>query len=383
MICEEIERQIQPDGSYVQHSLNYHRVMLDDMLWAIQLGALHGDPIPEVHPRLDAALAWLLAMIEPTTGGVPNYGSNDGALILPLSTCDYTDFRPVAQAAHRVLHGTRAFPPGPWDEQMLWLCGADSGTAPVEALRTRSGTRRAPNFEARQGGYYGATGPRSWLFTRIHSYRDRPTQADMLHVDLWYDGVNLLRDGGSFQYYCEHPGSISSNRRPDTIPLKSTVWIKCERGPSFLWFRWTEARLLDYAFSLDRQASFVAGEHYGYRRLPGRVVHRRSIFRALDTYVIIDDLLGSGTHEVTLRWRLAPLAGARRPGAGTRPSIPGNIPEHHLSYRLYDQNVSRRRGDAARGMGVAVLRRASAAAHFSHSGHDGTSRTPGDRGWAE
>ncbi|HVU88692.1 MAG TPA: alginate lyase family protein [Pirellulales bacterium] len=309
VICEEVARQIQPDGSYVQHSLNYHRVMLDDMLWAMQLGALHGDPIAEVHGPIGKALAWLLAMIEPTTGGVPNYGPNDGALILPLSTCDYTDFRPVAQAAHYVLHGTRAFPPGPWDEEMLWLCGAGSRAAPIEpAGHSAPGKRRAPQFQAPQGGYYTTTGPNSWLFTRIHSYHDRPTQADMLHVDLWYRGVNLLRDGGSFQYYCEQPWQhfFESTAGHNTVEVDELDQM--ERGPSFLWFRWTEARCLADAFSLDGQASFIAGEHYGYRRLPGRVVHRRSIFRAVDTYVIIDDLLGSGSHQVALRWRLAPLA---------------------------------------------------------------------------
>jgi hypothetical protein len=325
VICEEVARQIQPDGSYVQHSLNYHRVMLDDMLWAMQVGALHGDPMSEVHPRISAALDWLLAVVEPTTGGVPNYGANDGALILPLSTCDYTDFRPVAQAAHYVLHGKRAFPPGPWDEKMLWLCGPESASAPVDAPRSPSGTRRSPNFEARQGGYYGATGPRSWLFTRIHSYQDRPTQADMLHVDLWYDGVNLLRDGGSFHYYCEQPWQhfFESTAGHNTIEVDGQDQMI--RGPSFLWFRWTEARLVDYAFSLDRQASFIAGEHYGYRRLPGRVVHRRSILRAVDTYVIVDDLLGSGSHEVALRWRLAPFDWHEENGAWRAPLKNGDV----------------------------------------------------------
>ena len=150
VICEEVARQIQPDGSYVQHSLNYHRVMLDDLLWAMQLGRLHGDPLAEIRAPMGKALAWLLAMIEPSTGQVPNYGSNDGALILPLSTCDYTDFRPIAQAAHFALHGTRAFPPGPWDEQMVWLAGPESLQRALDAARSASPSA-PPNSRRRKG----------------------------------------------------------------------------------------------------------------------------------------------------------------------------------------------------------------------------------------
>ena len=305
VICDEVARQIQPDGSYVQHSLNYHRLMLDDLLWALQLGKLHGDGLPEIRSLMGKALDWLLAMIEPSSGRVPNYGPNDGAQVLPLSTCDYIDFRPVAQAAQFALRAPRAFPPGPWDEQMIWLC-PEAGGAGAEESRSATAKQR-PQFEAPDGGYYTTSGARSWLFTRIHSYRDRPCQADMLHVDLWYGSVNVFRDGGSFQYYCEQPWQhfFESTAGHNTVEVDAQDQM--ERGPSFLWFRWTQAKRLAYAFSLDGRATFVAGEHYGYRPLPGRMVHRRSILRIVDSYVIVDDLLGAGSHELTLRWRLAPL----------------------------------------------------------------------------
>ncbi len=199
VLLEELDRQIYADGSYVQNSLNYHRLMIDDVLWALRLGELHGQPMPEAAEKLQPALDWLLAMIDPKTGCVPNYGPNDGAWILPLCSCDYTDFRPVAQAAHYLLRGERCYAPGPWDEQMLWLGGAESLDAPMKEQR------RLAHFAAPDGGYYTTSGPRSWAFTRVHSYRDRPTQADMLHLDLWYDGVNVLRDGGSYHYYARPP----------------------------------------------------------------------------------------------------------------------------------------------------------------------------------
>ena len=335
VICEEVERQIYADGSYVQHSTNYHRVMMDDLLWAIGLGKLNGDALEEVHKPLGRALDWMLAMTDRGTGRVPNYGANDGALVLPLTTCDYTDFRPSAQAAHFLLRGRRAFPPGAWDEQMLWLCGPESLTS------AQGSSSRPVHFQASAGGYYTTGGPRSWLFTRIHSYRDRPNQADMLHVDLWYDGVNLLRDGGSYHYYASPPWQhfFESTAGHNTVEVDGQDQM--ERGPSFLWFRWTQARLLASEQSSDGRVSYFAGEHYGYRRLPGRVVHRRSIARVLDTYVIVDDLLGSESHELALRWRLAPADWQERDGAwqstvaGLPLSLRLEVPKG-CATRLYD-----------------------------------------------
>jgi hypothetical protein len=295
----ELRRQIYDDGSYVQHSLNYHRLMLDDVLWAGRLGELHDEPLSaEALERVERALRWLLEMIDPQSGRVPNYGNNDGALVLPLSTCDYLDFRPVAQAVHYLLHRKRCFAPGPWDEKLLWLFGPEALQAPMRGV-TRRGV-----FRADAGGYYTLKGPRSWGLVRCYSYRDRPGQADMLHFDLWYDGQNVLRDGGSYHYYCDapwqqyFPGTAAHN----TLEVDDVDQMI--RGPRFLWFRWTRARLNRFAIAADGRLAYFEGEHYGYTRLPGRVIHRRAICRIDDTYIVLDDVLGTGNHTLTLRWRL-------------------------------------------------------------------------------
>ena len=305
----ELLRQIYADGSYVQHSLNYHRVMLDDALWGVRLTQLAGQPLPPAAlERLNLALDWLLEMIEPTTGGVPNYGANDGALVLPLSTCDYADFRPTAQALHVLLRGGRVCADGPWDESAVWLSGP--GAAATEATPRN----RTADFAAEQGGYYALSGSRSWGLLRCHSYRDRPGQADMLHFDLWYDGVNILRDAGTFHYFTRPPWQhyFESTAAHNTITVDGADQM--ERGPRFLWLRWIRSRLLHRACSDDGRVSCVVGEHYGYTRLPGRVVHRRLICRINDAYVIIDDVLGGGRHELTLRWRLADVAWTEQAG---------------------------------------------------------------------
>ena len=234
----ELKRQIYQDGSYVQHSMNYHRVMLDDVLWAARLAELCGRPLPaSALDQVRRALDWLLAMIEPASGRVPHYGPNDGALILPLSTCDYLDYRPVAQAVHYLLHREPVFAAGPWDEKALWLFG------PGAVARRAAQPPRRESIRARSGGYFTFAGPQSWAFTRCHTYRDRPTDADMLHVDLWYGPENVLRDAGSYHYYCREPWQhyFHSTAAHNTIVIDDADQM--HKGPRFLWLRWTRARV--------------------------------------------------------------------------------------------------------------------------------------------
>jgi len=61
------------------------------------------------------------------------------------------------------------------------------------------------------------------------------------------------------------------------------------------------AALLRFATRDD--AGLAVGEHYGYARRPGGVVHRRSVLRAGDDlWVIADALLGEGLHDARLQW---------------------------------------------------------------------------------
>ena len=81
-------------------------------------------------------------MLDPASGEVPNLGANDGALILPLSSAEFNDFRPTVQAAARAFLRT-GLPPGDWDELSVWLGlpssthTADSAAYAADHLRSR------------------------------------------------------------------------------------------------------------------------------------------------------------------------------------------------------------------------------------------------------
>ncbi|MBR5626400.1 MAG: hypothetical protein IKW74_02115, partial [Thermoguttaceae bacterium] len=187
-LIQEVNRQIYKDGSFVQNSMNYHRVMLDDLLWGL---VLLKEEIPEsVCRKIELATNWLAAFVNPLNGRVPNYGANDGAQVLPLSCCDYLDYRPVLQAAWFACYHKKFFESGPWDEKLHWLFNPErqeqDNASPSEDVVLRTPSCR----EFGAGGYYILRSKQSWGFTRCHTFKNRPGEPDMLHFDLWYQGRN-------------------------------------------------------------------------------------------------------------------------------------------------------------------------------------------------
>ena len=129
------------------------------------------------------------------SGQLPNYGANDGALPAILSMCDRSDFRPILQAASYAVRGELVYPPGPWDEETAWLFGADALTAPMRLHSPKSSWRKESGQVVMRGHERG-----TFVTLRCGPVRDRYSQMDMLHIDLWWRGQNLLADAGTFSY---------------------------------------------------------------------------------------------------------------------------------------------------------------------------------------
>lgn len=293
VFVQELMRQVYEDGTYVQNSMNYHRVMLHLCLWVVRLTDLNGQPLgQEVRNRVARATEFLTAMMNPESGRVPNYGDNDGALVLPLTACDYVDYRPTIQAANYLATGRGVVPPGPWDESLVWLFGRVSlGCARIEY---RPAARRFDD-----GGYYVLRRADTWCLIRCHSYRDRPGHLDMLHTDLWHQGVNVLIDAGSYRYFCpEAPGAsryFRGLRAHNTVEVDDQEPMRL--ASHFLWVPWPKARCLQHGPDLFR------GENCAYARAPWRVLHRREVRLAGDSAVhISDEFEGNGQHEIAVRW---------------------------------------------------------------------------------
>lgn len=292
----EVLRQTYADGSYVQQSMNYHRVMLHDCLWAWRLAELNGTPLSsDVRARIGAAAEFLFEMMDVPSGSVPNYGANDGALVLPLSSEGYRDYRDTIGAAMLIATRRRVLPAGPWDEAMVWLGGA-------EAMEGAPSIRHPAARRFDVGGYYTLRTGRTWAMIRCHRYVDRPGHVDMLHLDLWHNGVNVLRDSGTYRYYA--PREPGMDKYFKDIAAHNTVQVggggPLELVSRFIWLPWPDGRCTRHS-----AGSFV-GEHDAYARPPWNVLHRRSVDASItDRWIVTDELVGTGEQLLTLRWHLA------------------------------------------------------------------------------
>ncbi len=288
---------IYPDGSFSQHSVNYHRVMLQDYVWSLRLGELLGHTLsPELHGRVQRATQWLYLIQDESSGQVPRYGHNDGALVLPLSTCDYQDFRPSLQAAYYATGKTCCYGDGPWNEELLWLFGPEALTAGVVPPERT-------DLHANDGGYYTLRSAQGFAFTRCGSFRHRPAHADLLHVDLWWRGQNVARDAGTYSYNAPAPWTNPFAHSPFHNTVTVDNLDQMERVNRFLWLPWATGQRCRSEQSPQKIIAYWEGEHDGYQRLPMPVTYRRGILRlGEEWWMVIDTLWSNGPHHYRLHW---------------------------------------------------------------------------------
>jgi len=296
---EELARNlIYDDGSFSQHSFNYHRLMLHDYLWALRLADLNEQPFSsELKERINRAAVLLYQVQDNRTGRLPNYGHNDGSLILRLNNCDYNDFRPIVQAIYYLCNETRCYDNGPWDEDLLWLFGQDAISAPVDNIDVR-------NVKADNGGYYTFRNDNSFVFCRCGSFRHRPGQADMTHVDLWWKGQNIALDPGTYSYNYNSPPLCNNSLSQTACHNVATVdgCDQMDKVGRFMWLPWIESQVV---VERNTPVLYWEIEENSYQRLKSSVDHRRAIIGlGEDTWLILDRLTSSSQHLYRLHWLL-------------------------------------------------------------------------------
>jgi len=275
-----LQEQISPDGSYTQNSTNYHRLMLQLALWLNLLAAVQDEKLPaNTLEKLTASTRWLLDLVDPHTGFVPNLGPNDSAYLLLLSSTEQTDYRPVLQAASLAFLGKTAFQQGIWDEMAVWLAPPLARSPELPAVTPRS------------TGLLVLRPPESstWAYLRAAQFTNRPGHADQLQLDLWWQGWNLAQDAGTYLYNAPPPwdNSLANTAVHNTVMIDGQEQMT--RAGRFLWLDRAQARVLEYQPEpVDGQIWAVA-QHDGYRRLS--ILHRRKVLWNGECWLVEDELV--------------------------------------------------------------------------------------------
>lgn len=286
---------IEEDGTFSQYSVTYHRVMLDTYAFAevwrryFELPAFSG----MLQSRLAAATTWLIQLVDPVNGDVPNIGANDGARILAMSDTDYRDFRPSAQLAAALYLNEKAYTSGHLvDQALIWLA--------IELPKRNMAAPPSHSFDG--GGLHVLRHGRAVAYLRYPRFRFRPSQADALHLDFWVDGVNILRDGGTYSYNV----TDNDNRYFGGAASHNLVEFdgrdQMPRLGRFLFGEWLRARSVSLVASEGQMQTAAAG-YCDYRSAQ----HTRRITLGGKSLVCQDTLAGN-FQKAVLRWRLIPGA---------------------------------------------------------------------------
>jgi hypothetical protein len=291
----ESAAQFYPDGGYIQHSHNYHRLALQLYLWSARLAELNGLGFPEGMRRgIQRSFDLLRTMTDRQTGRLPNFGHNDGALFLPLNTCAYEDYRPILQMLSLVRDRKKIFRDGPWDEDTVWLFGPES-IGGTNRKRPRGVEFEPRPFFAPCAGLYVLGGYDSEAVIRCVRFRSRPAHADQLHLDLWWRGENVARDAGSYLYSGDPPwgNALAHAGVHNTVTVDGRDQMK--RSGRFLWTDLAQA-----VVGVSPIGTW-SGSHDGYRRLG--IIHRRLVeYAEDDIWIVTDDILGAGVHSARVHW---------------------------------------------------------------------------------
>ncbi len=296
---KEIAYQIYNDGTFLQFSMNYHRVVIQLLTLGITITEKASLPFSKhVYDRAYKSLEFLYQCLQDESGWLPNYGSNDGALFFPLSTSDYRDFRPQLNSLHKLLTGENLFNELSNKEEILWWNFVDNNKnfLPVKKFY---GIK-----EYSIGGYVIIRDERTFTFARCGSHKDRPAQADNLHIDIWVDGKNIARDSGSYKYNTTKEeldyfmGSASHN----TVMVGNQSQML--KGSRFIWYYWTQ-KVFSKVVEDDNSFMFE-GQIKAFRFLNEKAEHYRRIVKLKGQFkwIIFDRLYHLEGEKKSQLWHI-------------------------------------------------------------------------------
>nr|WP_294995135.1 alginate lyase family protein [uncultured Sediminibacterium sp.] len=298
----EIAYQVYPDGTYLQFSMNYHRVVVQLMTKAIVIAGVNGESFTDViYERAYRSLNFLYQCQDLNSGMLPNYGANDGALFFPLNGCGYRDYRPQLNALHYALTGQHLHTTGAWLEDAAWLVDNSSYKHKgYEVLVQRNGLSKFDD-----GGYYLIRDNDTLTFLRAGSHKDRPSQADNLHLDIWRGSENVFIDGGSYKYNDPDQQLVNyfmGSRSHNTVMLDG--FDQMLKGSRFIWFHWTQAdnvQTSDMGNEYTIDATITA-----FRYLDKNGKHRRIIRKEKGKarWQVEDIVSMKSGHEMRQLWHL-------------------------------------------------------------------------------
>jgi hypothetical protein len=299
----EICTQINDTGTYLQHSMNYHRMVIQLLSWAIRLATLNGEAWSDtLYDRARKSVLFLKACQDPITGWLPNYGHNDGSLIFSLTSNHFRDFKPQIETLSILLKLKASS--GSSNEELHWISADHALSEKMKESLPIKPQWSIGKYER----YVVASNTSTLTFLHCGPHIHRPFQADQLHLDIWIDGRNMLRDAGTYQY------NLPEGLQHYFIGTKAhnTILIDDQdqmvKGNRFIWYNWIKKA--DCQFVETDQYILIEGKFEGFKEIKTGLYHHRkvTVYKDRQKWIIEDLIEGIEPHvKVFQYWHPHPL----------------------------------------------------------------------------
>jgi len=297
---ERIKKLVFSDGGFSMYSTNYHRVFLNTVsiveFWRQRLSQ---DSFSNLYlNKCKLATEWLYALVDVTTGDTWNLGANDGSNPFIVQHSDYRDYRPSIQFSSVMFFNEKFYPNEHFiNEPLDWFEIDHSAFTYCE--KTKESTILFESgiviLRAEQIGLLDTVG-----FIKFPNFSFRPSQADLLHFDLWHEGVNILRDAGSYSYNCESKVSecFSTISAHNTVEIDGTEPMP-RLGP-FLFGDWSKMKYIGELIKTEHSLQWE-----GSYDTPSGANHYRKVLCRSNIWEVSDTVFGA-KEIIVVRWRLKP-----------------------------------------------------------------------------
>lgn len=322
-LVEQADKHVSEDGVYFEQSTCYQRYTCDIYLHFLQLASRNQIEVPARIGDQLLRMVDVLAALGRPDGMVPAIGDADGGQLMPLGGRARQDCRALfAMAA--ALFGRRDFARaagGPAPE-VVWLLGTGGaeafgrvavGQPPAEGSRifVTGGYAVMHGIDAHQ--MIVDVGP---LGSFGHGH------ADLLSIQCSVFGHECLVDAGTYGYTAEPEwrNYFRGTAAHNTVRIDGKD--QAEPAGPFGWRQRPRTTLREWQST--SAFDFVDAEHAAFAGQGIPVTHRRRVvFVRPHCWIVVDDLIGEGTHAAEWSFQFAPLPVSLVTGGTARADLPG------------------------------------------------------------
>lgn len=306
-MLREMDKQVLGDGADFEASTGYHRFVTELLLYTLILCRANGVDVESRYWEKINEMLRYIAGYTRSDGRAPLIGDTDGGQVLPVRKHDADDHSyllPIGAALFNdpelKLEGIAA------SDELMWTLGEDavtqyenlSSAQLVSCSFPHAGIHVLRNddlyllFNTSDAGIYG---------------RGSHGHNDALSIEVGAYDTAFIVDPGTYAYTGDLGARhlFRSTAYHSTIEVDSVEQNITPQEFPFLIGNEAKPKLLNWETGAEFDR--VSAEHYGYQRLPQPVTHRRTVTFEKDKrqWLIEDELLGSGLHDVAVRFHFS------------------------------------------------------------------------------